>query len=90
MKITFTKEKTELFIKTAVWNSLVEIFKEEKKLDISKFLISIKISKNNILIKTNKPILNSEMFLLSEKITEKIKIKLKKTDFSFDFELKFI
>ncbi len=90
MKITFTKEKTELFIKTAVWNSLVEIFKEEKNLDISKFLISIKISKNNILIKTNKPILNSEMFLLSEKITEKIKIKLKKTDFSFDFELKFI
>ena len=90
MKITFTKEKTELFIKTAVWNSLVEIFKEEKKIDISKFLISIKISKNNILIKTNKPILNSEMFLLSEKITEKIKIKLKKTDFSFDFELKFI
>ena len=68
MKITFTKEKTELFIKTAVWNSLVEIFKEEKNLDISKFLISIKISKNNILIKTNKPILNSEMFLLSEKI----------------------
>ena len=64
MKITFTKEKTELFIKTVVWNSLVEIFKEEKKLDISKFLISIKISKNNILIKTNKPILNSEMFLL--------------------------
>ena len=90
MKITFTKEKTELFIKTAVWNSLVEIFKEEKNLDISKFLISIKISKNNILIKTNKPILNSEMFLWSEKITEKIKIKLKKTDFSFDFELKFI
>ena len=90
MKITFTKEKTELFIKTAVWNSLVEIFKEEKNLDISHFLISIKISKNNILIKTNKPILNSEMFLLSEKITEKIKIKLKKTDFSFDFELKFI
>lgn len=90
MKITFTKEKTELFIKTAVWNSLVEIFKEEKNLDISKFLISIKISRNNILIKTNKPILNSEMFLLSEKITEKIKIKLKKTDFSFDFELKFI
>lgn len=90
MKITFTKEKTELFIKTAVWNSLVEIFKEEKNLDISKFLISIKISKNNILIKTNKPILNSEMFLLSEKITEKIKIKLKKTDFIFDFELKFI
>lgn len=90
MKITFTKEKTELFIKTTVWNSLVEIFKEEKNLDISKFLISIKISKNNILIKTNKPILNSEMFLLSEKITEKIKIKLKKTDFIFDFELKFI
>lgn len=90
MKITFTKEKIDLFIKTAVWNSLVEIFKEEKNLDISKFLISIKISKNNILIKTNKPILNSEMFLLSEKITEKIKIKLKKTDFSFDFELKFI
>lgn len=90
MKITFTKEKTELFIKATVWNSLVEIFKEEKNLDISKFLISIKISKNNILIKTNKPILNSEMFLLSEKITEKIKIKLKKTDFSFDFELKFI
>lgn len=90
MKITFTKEKTELFIKTAVWNSLVEIFKEEKNLDISEFLISIKISKNKILIKTNKPILNSEIFLLSEKITEKIKSKLKKTDFSFDFELKFI
>ena len=51
-----------------MWNSLVEVFKNEKNIDISKYLISVQIRQKNILIKTNKPLINSEAILLEEKI----------------------
>lgn len=90
MKLYFTEEKKNLFIKTTVWNCIVDIFKEKKNLDISDFLISIKISQKKIFIKTNKPILNSEIILFSEEIISKIKQKLEKQEIIFDFELKYL
>lgn len=90
MKLYLTDEKKEIFIKTSVWNSIVDIFKQEKNLDVSEFLISVKISSKKIFIKTNKPIFNSEAILLHEKISSKIREKLLKAEIDFDFEIKYL
>lgn len=90
MKLYLTDEKKELFIKTTLWNVIVEIFKEKKEIDISSFLISIKISGKKIFIKTNKPILNAEIILFSDEIEEKVRKKLEKQEIIFDFELKYL
>lgn len=90
MKLYLTDEKKEIFIKTSVWNSIVDIFKQEKNLDVSEFLISVKISSKKIFIKTNKPIFNSEAILLQEKISSKIREKLLKAEIDFDFEIKYL
>lgn len=90
MKLYLTDEKKELFIKTTLWNVIVDIFKEKKEIDISSFLISIKISWKKIFIKTNKPILNAEIILFSDEIKEKVRKKLEKQEIIFDFELKYL
>lgn len=90
MKLYLTDEKKEIFIKTAVWNSIVSVFKDEKNIEVSDFLISIKIFQKKITIKTNKPIFNSEAILLQEKIFLKIKEKMQKAEIDFDFELKYL
>ncbi|MDF1682836.1 MAG: hypothetical protein P1U46_03885 [Patescibacteria group bacterium] len=41
MKLSLTKEKKILFIKTSVWNSFVEVFVEKKDIDIKPFIISV-------------------------------------------------
>ena len=91
MKLYFTEEKKKLFIKTSVWNSLIEMFQKEKDIDISEFLVSIKISEKNIIIKTNKPILNSELILLQSDLKNILTEKFEKAEIDFvDFELKFL
>lgn len=90
MKLYLTPEKQELFIKTAVWNSIVDVFKNEKNIDVSDFLVSIKILNKKIIIKSNKIIFNAEAILLQEKISEKIIKKLKLQEIDFDFELKYL
>ena len=59
MKLHLSEQKKILFIKTSVWNSIKNIFQVKKDLDISKYLISIKILENKVIIRTNKPIFNS-------------------------------
>ena len=91
MKLYFTEEKKKLFIKTSVWNSLIEMFQKEKDIDISEFLVSIKISEKDIIIKTNKPILNSELILLQSDLKNILIEKFEKAEIDFvDFELKFL
>ena len=91
MKLYFTEEKKKLFIKTSVWNSLIEMFQKEKNIDISESLVSVKISENNIIIRTNKPILNSELILLQDDLKNNLIEKLEKAEIDFvDFELKFL
>ena len=46
MKLHLSEQKKILFIKTSVWNSIKNIFQVKKDLDISKYLISIKILEN--------------------------------------------
>ena len=76
MDLKIPENKKELFIKTAVWNSFIEVFKEEKNIDVTQYLISIKVNFDNIVIKTNKPIISSEALLLDKKIKEKIDKKI--------------
>ncbi len=77
MKLYLQDNRKELFIKTAIWNSILNVFKKEKGLDISEYLISVKIKENRITVKTNKPIINSEILLLDKEIKEDFYKKLK-------------
>lgn len=91
MEISLNKEKQELFIKTFIWNSIIEIFKSEKNIDISDYLVSVQLRWKTILIKTNKPLINTEALNLDDKIKLNFEWKLKKIWIKFyDFELKYI
>ena len=83
--------KQEIIIKSIIWNTIIDIFKDKKKIDITKYLVSIKLKWENILIKTNKPIINTELYLLNEEIKKASKDKLKKLSLNFiDFDIKYL
>lgn len=77
MNLYLRKEKQDLFIKTSIWNSFIEVFKKEKDIDVSSFLISVQIRGETILLKTNNPLINSEALILNSKISLKFETKLK-------------
>jgi hypothetical protein len=43
MEIKLESSKREVFIKSFLWNSIIEIFKSEKQIDITDYLVSITI-----------------------------------------------
>jgi len=91
MELNIPLEKQEVFIKSTMWNSIIEIFKIEKNIDITDYLVSIQLRWNIILVKSNKPIINSEALLLDDKIKEKFELKIKKIGINFNnYELKYI
>jgi len=91
MDLKIPENKKEVFIKSIMWNSIIEIFKSEKNIDIEKYLVSIQLRWNTILLKSNKPIINTEALLLDDKIKELFSHKIKKIWIKFyDFELKYI
>jgi hypothetical protein len=47
-----SKSKLDLFLKTALWNSIVEIFQNEKNIDITNYLVSINVRENKLIVKT--------------------------------------
>ena len=61
-----------------VWNSIVEVFKKEKNMDITSYLISVTIKNHTLVIKTNKPVVNAALYLLSDIIKQSIQEKFKK------------
>ncbi len=80
----------DTIIKSIIFNTIIEIFLNEKKIDIKKYLISIKINKNFILIKTNKPIITSELLLLNEKIINLLNKKFERLNFDISkYEIKY-
>lgn len=80
----------ELVIKSSVWNSIIEVFKDTKKLDITPYLVSIQLKWNTILVKTLKPIINTELLILNDKIIKKVEEKFKKIWIRFeDFEIRY-
>ena len=76
--------------KSIIYNTILEVFLREKKIDIKSYLISIKEVWNIFLVKTTKPIINAELYLLNEEIKKKSLEKLNKIGFKFvDFEIRY-
>lgn len=91
MKLYLNDKKRELFLKTSLWNSVVDIFKYEKNIDISSYLVSVQLKWNTILMKTNNPLIRSELNLFYDKISFSFQNKIKNLDLqSYEFEIKFI
>ena len=90
MELNISIEKQEVFIKSIMWNSVIEVFKVEKNIDITNYMTSIRLIWKTILIKTNKPIINTELLMYDNKIKELFSEKIKKMWIKFhDFELKY-
>lgn len=91
MQLNIPQDKQEVFIKSTMWNSIIEVFNNEKNIDITNYMISIQLRWKTILIKTNKPIINTEALILDDKIKQLFSEKIKKLWIKFyDFELKYI
>jgi len=83
--------KAEIIIQSIIWNTIIEIFKEKKKMDLTAYLVSIKLKWENVLVKTNKPIINTELYNYSEEIKKVSLSKIKKLWIKYkEFELKFL
>ncbi len=84
----WNKNKNKLIIKSIIWKTIIDLFKKEKNMDISNYLISITIKWKNIIIKTKKPIINTELLLINDNIKDISKKKLKKMWLNiYDFEI---
>jgi len=91
MELSIALDKQEVFIKSTMWNSIIEVFKKEKNIDITDYLVSIQLRWKNILVKTNKPIFKSELMILDNKIKELFSKKILKIGIKFiDYEIKYI
>lgn len=91
MELNIPKNKQDIFIKSTMWNSIIEVIKLEKNIDITSYLVSIQIRGKTILIKTNKPIINMEALILDDKIREAFSKKIQKIGIKFyDFEIKYL
>ena len=83
--------KAEIIIQSIIWNTIIEIFKEKKKMDLTAYLVSIKLKWENVLVKTNKPIINTELYNYSEEIKKVSLSKIKKLWLNYrEFEIKFL
>lgn len=91
MKLLLKDDKRNLFIKTVVWNQIICIFKQEKNIDIEKYLISIQTRWKTIIIKTNKPIINGECIFLERTIKNTLEEKFKSIwEDIYEYELKYL
>ncbi|MDD2871437.1 MAG: hypothetical protein PHS49_05595 [Candidatus Gracilibacteria bacterium] len=91
MQLNIPLHKQEVFIKSIMWNSIIEVFKVEKNIDITNYLVSIQLRGKTVLIKSNKPIINTEALNMDDKIKNMFSEKIKKIGIKFyDFELRYI
>lgn len=89
-KNSLSRHLSDTLLKSVIFNTIIEVFKNEKKIDIKNYLISVKQVNNIFLVKTTKPIINNELYLLNEIIEKSCKNKLKKMWFNLmDFEIKY-
>lgn len=73
------KWREDTVIRSIVWTSIIEVYKEKKGIDVTKYLESISLSGKYILIKTKKPIINTELWHISwdiENIYQKRLLKI--------------
>lgn len=64
--------KQNQILSSIIWNQVINFFKENKNIDITNYIISIKILSQVIIIKTQKPIINSQILENKQKILNKI------------------
>lgn len=84
-------KREELIIKSIIWKTVIDEFKKEKSIDITSYLVSIRLKWNIVFIKTNKPIINSEALTINDIIKNSSKQKLKGIWLKFyDFDIKYI
>lgn len=89
MKIVnnITKQtKINTIIKSIVFKTIIDVFLKNKNIDITKNLISINFRQNNLLIKTNKTIIASELIQLNDIIKKDLKEKLSNLWYNDFFE----
>jgi hypothetical protein len=43
MELNIPLDKQEVFIKSTIWNSIIEVFNDEKNIDITDYLVSIQL-----------------------------------------------
>ena len=72
------KNLQEMTIKSLVWNSIVEVFKQEKNMDLVPYLVSIQLKSKSIIVIVNKPIVKSEILLFEDNIIKEVETKFKK------------
>lgn len=85
------KQKDFVIIKSILWNTLVNVYKEEKNIEIGEKLISISILSKKIKVKTNNPLLNENLYFLDEKIKKVFFSKLDNIWIkNANFEIKYI
>lgn len=68
--------KQNQILSSIIYKSIISDFLEIKKIDITPFIISIKINENIIFLKTNKPILNAELINMQDILIQNISTKL--------------
>ncbi len=68
--------KQNQVVSSMIYKSIIHDFLEIKKIDITDFIISIKIEQNIIILKTSKPILNSEILHIEDILLKNINLKL--------------
>ena len=91
MQLNIPINKQEIYIKSTMWNTIIEVFKNEKNMDITSYMISIQLRGKTVLVKTNKPIINTEALMLDDKIKGVFSEKIKKMWIKFyDFEIKYL
>jgi len=85
------KRKEDVIIKSIIWNTIIDIFKKNKNINITPYLVSISLKWENILVKTTKPIINSELLILNKEIKKTSKEKLLKIWIKlYNFNIKYI
>lgn len=55
------KWREDAVIQSIIWTSIIEVYKEKTWIDVTPYLESISLSGKTILIKTKKPIINTEL-----------------------------
>jgi hypothetical protein len=72
------KNRETVVIKSIIWKTIIDIFKEKKSIDITDFIVSITFRGSVIFVKTNKPMINYELLQIQDIITKETQTKLKK------------
>ena len=85
------KNNQKIVIKSIIWKTIIDTFKEEKNIDITPYLTSITIKWNTFFIKTKKPIINAELNSLNNIIINNLIKKFEKMWIKFyDFDIKYL